>query len=58
MDMPAEPKFVQISTAVMPQSPTLLYALDAAGDVWLFKGSHAQPDHPRLLQGRGGQAEA
>jgi hypothetical protein len=26
-------KFVQITTTVAPQSPTLLYALDIAGDV-------------------------
>jgi hypothetical protein len=38
-DTPAEPKFVQIATTVAPQSPTLLYALDTSGDVWLFNFS-------------------
>jgi hypothetical protein len=39
MDMSAEPKFVQTTTTVAPQSPTLLYALDISGDVWLFNFS-------------------
>ena len=36
MDPQAEPKFVQITTTIAPQSPTLLYALDTSGGVWLF----------------------
>jgi hypothetical protein len=39
MDVQAEPKFVQIATTVAPMSPTLLYALDTAGGVWLFNFS-------------------
>ena len=36
MDPQGQPKFVQITTTVAPMSPTLLYALDSAGSVWLF----------------------
>lgn len=36
MDPQGQPKFVQITTTVAPLSPTLLYALDSAGSVWLF----------------------
>jgi hypothetical protein len=36
MDPQGQPKFVQITTTVAPQSPTLLYALDSTGSVWLF----------------------
>jgi hypothetical protein len=39
MDPNVEPKFVQITTTIAPQSPTLLYALDTAGSVWLFNFS-------------------
>jgi hypothetical protein len=36
MDPRGQPKFVQIATTVAPLSPTLLYALDSSGTVWLF----------------------
>ncbi len=36
MDPQGQPKFVQITTTVAPLSPTLLYALDSTGSVWLF----------------------
>jgi hypothetical protein len=36
VDPQGQPKFVQITTTVAPMSPTLLYALDSAGSVWLF----------------------
>ena len=36
MDPQGQPKFVQIATTVAPLSPTLLYALDSTGSVWLF----------------------
>jgi hypothetical protein len=36
MDPQGQPKFVQITTTVAPLSPTLLYALDTTGSVWLF----------------------
>ncbi len=36
MDPRGQPKFVQIATTVAPLSPTLLYALDSSGSVWLF----------------------
>jgi hypothetical protein len=36
MDPQGQPKFVQITTTVAPLSPTLLYALDTEGSVWLF----------------------
>lgn len=36
MDPQGQPKFVQIATTVAPLSPTLLYALDSSGSVWLF----------------------
>ncbi|HJR00245.1 MAG TPA: hypothetical protein VKA83_01315 [Methylomirabilota bacterium] len=36
MDPRGQPKFVQITTTVAPLSPTLLYALDSTGSVWLF----------------------
>jgi hypothetical protein len=36
LDPQGQPKFVQITTTVAPMSPTLLYALDSAGSVWLF----------------------
>ena len=39
MDPHGQPKFVQITTTVAPLSPTLLYALDSAGTVWLFNFS-------------------
>ena len=40
MDAPQfTPKFVQIALAVAPQSPQLLFALDASGDVWSFNFS-------------------
>ena len=39
MDPQGQPKFVQITTTVAPLSPTLLYALDSAGTVWLFNFS-------------------
>lgn len=35
-DPQGQPKFVQITTTVAPMSPTLLYALDSEGSVWLF----------------------
>lgn len=35
-DPQGQPRFVQITTTVAPMSPTLLYALDSAGSVWLF----------------------
>jgi len=34
-----ESKFIQIAATVAPQSPTLLYALDESGIVWLFNFS-------------------
>ncbi|HUP37233.1 MAG TPA: hypothetical protein VNC82_17510 [Candidatus Limnocylindria bacterium] len=36
VDPQGQPKFVQITTTVAPLSPTLLYALDSTGSVWLF----------------------
>jgi len=36
VDPQGQPKFVQITTTVAPLSPTLLYALDTDGSVWLF----------------------
>jgi len=39
MDPQGQPRFVQITTTVAPQSPTLLYALDTDGSVWLFNFS-------------------
>jgi hypothetical protein len=39
MDPQGQPKFVQITTTVAPLSPTLLYALDSVGTVWLFNFS-------------------
>lgn len=36
IDPQGQPKFVQIATTVAPLSPTLLYALDSTGSVWLF----------------------
>ena len=39
MDPRGQPKFVQITTTVAPMSPTLLYALDSNGGVWLFNFS-------------------
>ncbi len=36
VDPRGQPKFVQIATTVAPLSPTLLYALDSSGTVWLF----------------------
>ena len=36
VDPQGQPKFVQIATTVAPLSPTLLYALDSSGTVWLF----------------------
>ena len=36
LDPQGQPKFVQITTTVAPLSPTLLYALDSTGSVWLF----------------------
>ena len=36
LDPQGQPKFVQITTTVAPLSPTLLYALDTNGSVWLF----------------------
>jgi hypothetical protein len=36
VDPQGQPKFVQITTTVAPLSPTLLYALDSDGSVWLF----------------------
>jgi len=39
LDPQGQPKFVQITTIVAPMSPTLLYALDSDGSVWLFNFS-------------------
>jgi hypothetical protein len=39
MDPQGQPKFVQIATTVAPMAPTLLYALDTSGSVWLFNFS-------------------
>jgi hypothetical protein len=39
VDPQGQPKFVQITTTVAPMSPTLLYALDSDGSVWLFNFS-------------------
>jgi hypothetical protein len=39
VDPQGQPKFVQITTTVAPMSPTLLYALDTDGSVWLFNFS-------------------
>ena len=39
MDPQGQPRFVQITTTVAPLSPTLLYALDTDGSVWLFNFS-------------------
>lgn len=36
VDPQGQPKFIQITTTVAPLSPTLLYALDTTGSVWLF----------------------
>jgi len=36
LDPQGRPRFAQIATTAAPMSPTLLYALDAAGSVWLF----------------------
>ncbi len=39
MDPQGQPQFMQITVSSSPQSPTLLYALDATGTVWLFNFS-------------------
>jgi hypothetical protein len=39
LDPQGQPRFVQITTTVAPMSPTLLYALDTDGTVWLFNFS-------------------
>jgi hypothetical protein len=39
VDPQGQPRFVQITTTVAPMSPTLLYALDTDGTVWLFNFS-------------------
>jgi hypothetical protein len=52
MDPQGQPKFVQITTTVAPLSPTLLYALDSAGSVWLF--NFAKKKWGRLANDREG----
>lgn len=55
MDPRGQPKFVQIATTVAPLSPTLLYALDSSGSVWLF--NFAKKKWGRLANDREPQSE-
>ncbi len=52
VDPRGQPKFVQITTTVAPLSPTLLYALDSTGSVWLF--NFAKKKWGRLADDREG----
>lgn len=54
VDPQGQPKFVQIATTVAPLSPTLLYALDSSGSVWLF--NFAKKKWGRLANDREPQA--